>query len=453
MKKKDLWVYMVILIMAGIISSCQISDIELGEDLLPQGDNVILFHDTIFDIHSYPITSRPFITSERSVNADRTLLLGNLYDTIVGSSKASLLSQFNTNFSFASGANMEVDSVMLYLQLQDYEGDMGEEITIRVYELTERISLDSVYYSDYSAEGKYNPVPLVEKSMMPENGATLAFLIEDQDFRDKFLALGLDTSLFRNDSIFKDYFNGFYIEAESASPEGAMARVHLASSDTYLSLKYASDSTQVDSIPGVEFRWSQFTIDEYNCQKVSVFEHDFSGTHLSGIIDNESANSPYCYVQGMAGVNTKFSFEFIEEWMAKNPIAISSASLIFKVVPEAESGISYDDLPHRLMMGTILEDGSYESIYDYYVLLANSQSTRFGGYKKAESEGLFFDTTYIYQFNMGLHFQSMVDGAKLDKDFVLQLNDKNNNVQISKLWSNISANKSRIRLEVAYLKL
>ena len=57
MKKKDLWVYMIILIMIWIISSCQISDKELGEDLLPPGDDVFLYHDTIFDIHAYPVTS------------------------------------------------------------------------------------------------------------------------------------------------------------------------------------------------------------------------------------------------------------------------------------------------------------------------------------------------------------------------------------------------------------
>ncbi len=73
----------------------------------------------------------------------------------------------------------------------------------------------------------------------------------------------------------------------------------------------------------------------------------------------------------MAGVNTRFSFESLEEWMAKKPIAISSATLVFEVVPEEESGIQYDDLPDRLMIGTILEDGSYEPIYDYYVLSAN----------------------------------------------------------------------------------
>jgi hypothetical protein len=66
---------------------------------------------------------------------------------------------------------------------------------------------------------------------------------------------------------------------------------------------------------------------------------------------------------------------------------------------------------------------------------------------------MFSDTTYTYRFNMGLHFQSMLDGAKSDNDFILQVNDGLINPRYSKLWSNLPANPRRIRLEIVYLKL
>lgn len=456
MKKKDLWVFMIISIMVVLISSCQVSDMELGADLLPPGDNVLLYRDTIFDINAYAVSGDRVATYETRVVDNRLLLLGNLHDTIVGSSNASIVTQFNTNYAFRSGPNMEIDSLMLYLYIQNFLGDMDQEITVRVYELTERIFMDSAYYSDYDIAGKFDTQPLVEKSFSPANGSTLEFLIEDQDFLDKFLALGDDTTLFTNDSIFKDYFNGLYIEAESASMDGTMARVNLANPESLLSLKYANDSTQIDSIAGVEYRRSTFTIDQYYCQKINTFEHNHDGTYLSSIIDNDSAKAPYCYVQGMAGVNTRLSFESLEEWMEMGSIAISSATLVFDVVPEDESGILYDDLPNRLMVGSLLEDGTYEYVYDYFVLLANDQSriaADFGGYLKGVSKGLFSDTTYNYRFNMGLHFQSMVDGIKTDNDFILRLADRKTNPKISKLWSNLPANRKRIRLEIVYLRL
>jgi hypothetical protein len=66
---------------------------------------------------------------------------------------------------------------------------------------------------------------------------------------------------------------------------------------------------------------------------------------------------------------------------------------------------------------------------------------------------MFSDTTYTYRFNMGLHFQYMLDGEKSENDFILQLEDGQINSKYSKLWSNLPANERRIRLEIVYLKL
>jgi hypothetical protein len=452
MKKKDLWVYAAILLLAGIVMSCQVNDNELGEDLLPPGDDVFLYHDTIIDIHAYPVTSSHIQTSDNSLSAEKLYLLGNWQDTIVGSAVTSVITQVNNNGQFLAGPNMEIDSIMFFLHVYDYVGNMSEQITIRVHEFTERIYMDSVYYSDYDMEGKYDPEPLVEKSFMPENESNLEFRITDQDFINKFLALE-DSLYTSNDSIFKDFFNGFYITAESVSPEGSMARIQLSNEFSLLSIKYANDSTDVDTTAGMDFRWAQFSIDEFYCQKINIFEHNYSGTYLSGILDDETAQVPYCYVQGLSGVNTRFSFTSLQDWIDLSPVAVNSASLVFEVVPEEESGILYQNLPGRLMMGTILEDGSYQPIYDYVVLLSNSNSSEFGGYKKAESEGMFSDTTYTYRFNVTLHLQAMLDGTKTDNDFILKVSDGLVSPKISKLWGNIPANNQRIRLEIVYLKL
>ena len=158
----------------------------------------------------------------------------------------------------------------------------------------------------------------------------------------------------------------------------------------------------------------------------------------------------------MGGVNTRFSFASLQEWIDRNPIIINSATLVFDVVPEDESGIPNEELPERLMFRTVTEDDSYELIYDYLILLSNDptvEASRFGGYRKAESEGMFSDTVYTYRFNMGLHFQYMLDEEKSDNDFVLQLYDGLTNPKYSRLWSNLFTNERRIRLELVYLKI
>ena len=177
---------------------------------------------------------------------------------------------------------------------------------------------------------------------------------------------------------------------------------------------------------------------------------------MEEIIDDEEADSPYLYVQGMSGVNTLISFDRLQDWIDQNPIIINKATLVFDVVPEEQSGLPDEDLPDRLMIGSVLEDESYEPVYDYFVIISNDPNqtaTRFGGFKKADSEGMFSDTTYTYRFNIGLHFQYMLDGEKQDNDFILQLEDGIANPRYSKLWSNLPANERRIRLEVVYVKL
>jgi Domain of unknown function (DUF4270) len=456
MNGKDLQGLAVIIIMAGVISSCQMSDKELGTDILPPGDNVEVYHDTIFEINAYPIKGEPLITSEIYYATNRVMLLGSLEDTIFGKSTASAITQFNSPASFIPAGNMEIDSLFLALYIRDFIGDKDQDLTLSVYEFTDRLYMDSLYYSDYDAEGKYNPVPLVQQIITPEDGQTYELLIKDQDFIDKFLAIQSDTNYFYNDSIFKDYFNGLYITAEPVSQEGTMARIELANTKTRLTMKYANDSTEVDSTAERDFRYAHFTINEFSSQKINMFEHDFSGTRLGQIINDENAITPYSYVEGMAGVNTRFSFANLQEWMDQNPVIINSATLVFDVVPEEQSGILYDNLPNRLMISTLLDDNSLEQIYDFNVLWSNDatqQATRFGGYKKAESLGLFSDTTYTYQFRMGLHFQAMLDGTKSDNDFVLQVSDGLINPRNAVLWSNLPANEKRIRLEIVYLKL
>ena len=459
MKKKDLWVFAIMLGLIGAFLSCEYNDNELGTDILPPGDNVILTYDTIFEISAYNMSGEPLETSEIIASpSNKVMLLGSLQDTIIGLSTAEVVTQYNVSANYRPAENLEIDSLFLTIQTYDFIGDMEEDMNLTLYEFTERIYLDTAhtYYSDYDVEGKYNPVPLAEMTVSPEDGAIYKILIENQDYIDKFMAVQADTALFSNDSIFKDYFNGFYITAEPVSSSGTMARIQLSETASRLTMRYANDSTEVDSTAERDFAYAYFFIDQFSSQKINTFEHDYTGTHVEEVLDNEDAVSPYLYVQGMQGVNTRFSFATLQEWIDKNPIILNSATLVLDVVPEEQSGVLYDNLPDRLMPSTIMEDGSYEPIYDFYLLWINDpnqRGSRFGGYKKADSKGMFSDTTYTYRFDMSLHFQYMLDEEKNENDFILQIEDGIANPRYSKLWSNLPTNERRIRLELVYVKL
>ena len=166
MKKKDLRFLAIILGLIGALASCDIGDKELGSDILPPGDNVIVYHDTIFEIDTYTMRGKPVATSELSYSATRLMLLGSLEDSIIGKTDATVVAQFNTTAAYRVASNLEIDSLFLAIHVYDFLGDMEQEITLTVHEFTERIFMDSVYYSDFSMEGKYDPVPLVQQTGM-----------------------------------------------------------------------------------------------------------------------------------------------------------------------------------------------------------------------------------------------------------------------------------------------
>lgn len=452
MKKKFSWVIAVLITVGVLFSSCSAWEPDLGQDLLPSSDNVFLFYDTIIDIHTYTVTGKAIETSDRSFSNVATYLLGAMEDTITGKSEASLFTQFNTTRTYLPAQNTDIDSVLFSLFISDYFGNTEEDFTIRLYEATSRVYMDSIYHSDFEIEGAYDPVILAEKIITPQSGDTVTMLIENQAFIQKFLDVQADTSLFYNDSIFKDYFNGFYLTASSSASEGSIAKVIPSSPITRLSVKYANDSTEVDSTAERDFRWATFGINEYTTQKINIFQHDYSGLGIAELIDNPDIETPYCYVQGLAGVNTTLSFTNMQEWIDGGKVAINSATLIFDVVPDDLSGIGLEELPPRLMLFTESPGDSLAFLYDYYTL-SQVDDSQFGGQLRAESKGMFFDTTYVYKFNMTLHFQSMVDGSAPDSDFRLRLYDSKRNPKKSMVWSNLFTNPKRIRLEVVYIKL
>jgi len=456
MKKKERWVIAVVMAMVVLFSSCSVWEPDLGQDLLPPSDNVFLFYDTIFDIEASTVRGIPIMTSDIYFQGANTTLfmLGKVEDTITGISEASLLTQFNTSNTYYPALNTEIDSLVFTLYIDDYFGNETEQFTIRLYEATSRVYKDSIYFSNYEMDGAYNPDLLAEVTITPDEADTVAILIENQAFIEKFLEVQADTALFANDSLFKDYFNGFYMTAFSNAREGTMAKVGPSNLISRLSMKYANDSTEVDSTAERDFRWATFTINEFSSQKINIYEHDYTGSSVEKLLNNPDTEAPFSYVQGLAGVNTSLSFTKMDEWIEDGKVAISSAKLIFDIPPADLTGISLENQPGRLAVFAEADGETLSYLYDQKALKDNlNDDSQFGGYLQPISKGMFFDTTYTYQFNMGLHLQSMVDGGDLDNKFRVRLYDTNRNPEISTLWSNLYTNPKRIRLEVVYIKL
>jgi hypothetical protein len=307
--------------------------------------------------------------------------------------------------------------------------------------------MDSVYYSNYDVTGKYDPVPLVEKKIIPIDSTMIDFIIKDKDFIGKFINPENDT-LFEYDSLFKDYFNGLYITADEFTEGGFLSTIHLSKTDVLLSVKYANDSTDIDTIEGPDYKWARFLINEFSSQKINVYHHDYAGMSYENIIDNPDAESPVLYVQGLNGLSSSIRLD-VDHWIDSNfAVAVNNAYLEFEVLPDSISGIPFEKLPERMILWTELDNNRLEPVYDYVV-----SRDSYDGTLRPVSDGVFFDTTYVYRMNIGLHYQNLINGSIENKNLILQPYSSQTNNNFVKLWSNYYSNEGSLRLKIIYTKL
>ncbi len=376
-----------------ILNACNDDPTFLGRDLLPASDDIRASFTDDIDIDTYTETSQPVLTS-----ANPSILLGSYYDSIFGYSRADFISRLEvrpTTFE----TDFLVDSMILSLKFDSFFGDSLNSQTIRIYELTDTLSLDTIYYSDFSPEGKYNPVELAS-GIISAKDTLVNFYIEDEDLIRRFEEA--PDSVFNDPADFYDFFYGFYISTEDGNSPGAIKFLDLTSTDTKFSMYYHL----VDSTEALEMMMG---IGEVT-PKANIFYHDYSNSRVGRFLDMPEKEDTLMYVSSMAGVNTRISFPGIEEWLALKPIAINKARLIIPVEDSASIGIPENQFPPKLSLFSFDQDDSYDFLYDYRIDNSNNKNFFDGNYDPVEE---------AYAFNIGVHLQSFIQGDIENMNMIL----------------------------------
>ena len=433
-----------------MISSCEPDENNLGVDLLPPGDSISLYTDTILDFETSLVMANPVITSvnKNAIDTEREYLLGSMSDTAFGTAKADLLTQFNIFTQAEFGTEPVIDSVVLWLHAGSVEGDSAKTMQISVYESFEQLSYDSTYYHTYEPDGNYDPVPLVQEEVELIADSTYEFVIDDEDFYQKIVSAATD-SVFVSDSLMKTVFQGLYITVEQVTGGGAFAGLQMAAPTSRLAFRYLPDSVGIDTAEYTDYDWYQMRFDESNAQKVNMFTHDYTGTSLEDLIDNPDANSPIGYIQGMGGVNMRVTVPGLQG-LLDSLVSINQARLVFQVVPDSVSGITVEDYPERTMLVREIAEGEEQVIYDFMI---NSTGSSFGKLTRVIGSSAFLDPGYEYPFSLMRHFQSVITGDLENDSFLLRIYNPAQSGKFIKVWSNHSGEEQRLRLELIYSRL
>ena len=284
---------MIVVFTGGLFHACDPENNNLGVDIFPSEDTITVYTDTITDLGTRLVTSRPRMTSLTANATDtRTFFLGSMVDSITGHTKAEIVTEFSLSRFGDFGEDPFIDSLRLYLYIDEVLGDTTAGMRIMVYEFLDSLQMDSAYFSDYDVTGKYDPEPLVDEVIVPKPKTLYDFEINDPDLLNRIIeATNPEDSVFAFNSRMQRLFPGLYITSESVTEGGALAKMQMANTQAGLRFKYYHDTL-------VEIVADTISLSSYNlsftqafAQKVNIFKHDFTGTAIASMI---SRRCPGC---------------------------------------------------------------------------------------------------------------------------------------------------------------
>ncbi len=324
--------------------------------------------------------------SEDSLRSDETstLLLGEINDPIFGYNQAAFSTQFMLPFSNVDvgsySDSLTVDSIVLGLS---YTGSYGinDVLNIMVYEISESIYKDSVYYSNQDVTCVSNAIYSqtitvnTEDSVMVggEMKAPQLRLKLDISLGDKILIESGRSNL-EDNAQFVEFFKGLYVSASNDN-DGVIAYLSPISANSKLSIYY--HSTNVDSL-SLDFSLTG------DATRINLFEKDTS------YLFNQADTSTNTYVQSMAGHKTVIEIQHLDtlKTFFKDK-AINRVNLSF----ELDGTDTADFPPHgRMYLVRVDNEGKDYFLTDYIV----EGEDHFGG-KLENGKYTFNITRYFLQ--------------------------------------------------------
>jgi hypothetical protein len=357
--------------------------------------------DTEYSYNTYEFTVDSLEIKLTTIREDSVVcdeftkdLLGVYQDSIVGKVTVNLITdiQLPTNgVVFPTGAVL--DSVVLYLKYSkgvDYFGNLNDVQTLKIYELNQRIYLDSTYYS--SAKFNYYPSEIGEwqGSFSPTDTTVLAIKLHN-GIGNKILSAS--TTQLKDQKEFLKYFNGISIIPELVGSQGAIVYFLLKNSKSKLSLYYHDANNKAYT--------KDFPIDARSA-RISTFSHDYTGTPVNDQLISPSTEFSRLFLQPLAGVKVKVTIPGLKNLVDSNLVAVHNATFHFPIEP---GSVYYSTKPGSLLL---LNSDSLNRNLSLIDRLETVKSYYGGKYIDAGKE---------YTFTITRHLQELLVNYYKDKDY------------------------------------
>lgn len=435
--EKSILVFL-LLLSAFIFQNCEKDPDKVGSEIIPESDKLNVAYSDTASLRAYSIRSDSVRTDETSRN-----LLGSYKDAVFGKTTASFFTQLrlsSVNPDF--GPNPVLDSLVLTLDYSGYYGDTNTALQLHVYELSEQMYKDSVYYSNQSipqedidyANMQFYPrpkTPTYPNSDTLAEPARLSINLSNYypDLGNKILTA--DSASLADNENFLEYLKGLYVTVDAVASGGSIIYFDLESALSNLSLYYHNDT--LDSLSYL------LNINE-NCARFTHFDHndyaDADEQFKQQVLNQDTAlGKEILYLQSMAGIRTKIFFPYIKNWFETEKILVNEATL--KVY--LQDGQQELFKPDKLTLYKFVESGGLTFLEDEY-----EGAEYFGGYYDSLNQN--------YSFRITRHIQHLMMGTEVDYGLALNIEAAYNNAYhlILNGTENESISGNKMLLELRY---
>ena len=358
------------LLTISYLSSCE-KDNEFGIEINPDSNTLGAIYSDTFSINTFSVISDSIRTDELNGPSP----LGNYIDPVFGGVNASIITQIRLeqsyNFIPDNGDinDIIVDSVVLYLAIDGYYGDIQEQ-QFKVEIIDEDIFKDSTYHNTSNvitkAEDISNGLIIESDPLFPGyfsgdlvNQAILGIPLNIEKFATPIVNESGNTTLDGNDgdNEFLTFFKGIKISSANGT-NGGLYYINLLNSFSRIRLFYRDTSGVSSEHDTLDF---DFNINS-NCAYFHKVIHDYSGTQIENVVNQPDLGQNQFFVQTLGGINGRITIPSFDSLIAK-PVIINKAEIIlpFEDYP-------YDDYPSptSLFISRKNIEGEYEFLPDLF---------------------------------------------------------------------------------------
>jgi len=424
-------------------SSCNDDSGIIGIDIIPPGDQIMVHFDNTSDISSRTVYVDSIRSDESNFSSSRNYsLLGSYIDPVFGKTRADFITQVRLSSNLVDfGEDFYIDSLILFLDLQTLYGDPRQygSQEISVYQLTDTISKDEIYYSNLNIDDYYDDSQLLgHLNIKPSLGdSIIAIKINPAPFVD----LLSDTSNLVDNETFLKIFKGLYITTNQVDFVGSVMSFALLSDYSRLRLYYHNYPGEFPLVPATASSKFDFLINE-NCARVNLFYHDYEGAaNPIQNINDTIAEDSLVYVQAMGGLKVKVDLNDINKWQDSIGVVINSANLIVPVLDNSTDIFS----PLQLLTLSYINDNGDNVIFPD--LFHN------GAFFQDYFKGTYNSVLHAYEFNIALYIQGLIDGSLPMHGFYIHPYSTESTVLANRTILKGAKATNGMRIHITYMKL